>query len=307
MSVARCSAASPAPRACAVSPAVPMRKKPKLQKMKSKMTAAAAIAPSRCAWPSLPMIAASAMPSNGVDKWASVIGNASRTTRAWLTRGGFTTAFALGNTARPPGSESVAHILEPRAAHYITLHTSSSSRKNRSISDVCVVSGHRATHPSTPDLRAKKRQNFDLLTLPSNHSCPGMYFDERTPSFGICIGKLKKTRIVNKDHLAYWTAPLLAAQTAFQPRRIWNGVDVLPRRFSGFAPYMKRTFGWIKSMYPWPGELPDIAEAARQSYREGLWAPRHFRCRLQDIRPSPDHGKSQRSRQRPGTAPRNCG
>src|ERR1700730_6676870 len=114
-SVARCSAASPAPRACAVSPAVPMRKKPKLQKMKSKMTAAAAIAPRRCAWPSLPIIGASAMPSNGVDKWASVIGSASRTTRAWLTRGGFTLVFfGLADTAQPPGSAGVAQIHEPQ-------------------------------------------------------------------------------------------------------------------------------------------------------------------------------------------------
>src|SRR6202011_5825267 len=87
-------------------------KKPKLQKIKSKMTAAAAIAPRRCAWPSLPIIAASAIPSNGVDKWASVIGSGSRTTRAWLTRGGFTTAFALVDTARPPSSAGVAHIHE---------------------------------------------------------------------------------------------------------------------------------------------------------------------------------------------------
>jgi hypothetical protein len=56
------------------------------------------------------MIAASAMPSNGVDKWANVIGSASRTTRAWLTRGGFTMAFALVDTAWPPGSAAVAHI-----------------------------------------------------------------------------------------------------------------------------------------------------------------------------------------------------
>src|ERR1700730_15236444 len=115
MSVARCSAASPAPRACAVSPAVPMRKKPKLQKIKSKMTAAAAIAPRRCAWPSLPIIAASEIPSNGVDKWASVIGSGGRTTRGWLTRGGFTLVFfALVDTARPPGSAGVAHIHEPQ-------------------------------------------------------------------------------------------------------------------------------------------------------------------------------------------------
>src|SRR5580704_3732592 len=114
MSVARCSAASPAPRACAVSPAVPMRKKPKLQKIKSKMTAPAAIAPRRCAWPSLPIIAASAMPSNGVDKWASVIGSASRTTRAWLTLGGFTVMFALPGTAPPPNSAWVAHIHKPQ-------------------------------------------------------------------------------------------------------------------------------------------------------------------------------------------------
>src|SRR5580700_364549 len=114
MSAARCSATSPAPRACAVSPAVPMRKKPKLQKIKSKMTAAAAIAPRRCAWPSLPIIVASAMPSNGVDKWASVIGSASRTTRAWLTRGGFTVMFALPGTAPPPNSAWVAHIHKPQ-------------------------------------------------------------------------------------------------------------------------------------------------------------------------------------------------
>src|SRR5438105_9015747 len=114
MSVARCSVASPAPRACAVSPAVPMRKKPKLQKMKSKIIAQAAIAPNRCAWPSLPITAASATPSKGDVRWASVIGSASRTTRAWLTRGGFTTAFALLGTARPLGSAGVAHIHEPQ-------------------------------------------------------------------------------------------------------------------------------------------------------------------------------------------------
>src|SRR6478736_1747202 len=52
ISTARISWGSPAPSACAVRPAVAMRKKPKPQKMKSNRMAPALMAPRRCACPS---------------------------------------------------------------------------------------------------------------------------------------------------------------------------------------------------------------------------------------------------------------
>src|SRR5262249_48566204 len=112
---ARCSVTSPAPSACATRPAVPMRRKPKLQNKKLKIIAAAAIAARRCACPSLPMIAASATPRSGVDKFASVMGRASRATLAWLTRGGFTMACVSEEVS---GSAAIAHIHEPQHQPY---------------------------------------------------------------------------------------------------------------------------------------------------------------------------------------------
>jgi len=53
--------------------------------------------------------AASATPSKGVDKWASVIGSASLATRAWLTCGGFTAARSSGAPRGDPFSGRCAY------------------------------------------------------------------------------------------------------------------------------------------------------------------------------------------------------
>src|SRR3569623_356213 len=79
-STARCSAASPAPSACAVSATVPMRRKPNSQNMQSKISDAMATPPSTAASPSWPMAAVATMPSSGVVTLATIAGPANAKT-----------------------------------------------------------------------------------------------------------------------------------------------------------------------------------------------------------------------------------
>ncbi len=82
---ARCSTASPAPSACAVSATVPMRKKANSQNRPSNTSADMAMPPSRCASPSRPIAAVPTMPSSGVVRLASIAGPAMAKTRALVT------------------------------------------------------------------------------------------------------------------------------------------------------------------------------------------------------------------------------
>ena len=95
--MARSSATSPAPSACAVSATVPMRRNANSQNRQSNTTDDIATAPSRCASPSRPITAVPTTPSSGVVTLASVIGTAIASTRAWVTMWRGSTAFMRGD------------------------------------------------------------------------------------------------------------------------------------------------------------------------------------------------------------------
>ena len=84
-SVARSSATSPAPSACAVSATVPMRRNANSQNRQSNTTDDIATAPSRCASPSRPITPVATTPSSGVVALDKVIGMAIASTRACVT------------------------------------------------------------------------------------------------------------------------------------------------------------------------------------------------------------------------------
>src|SRR6476646_5207822 len=109
ISTARISWGSPAPSACAVRPAVAMRKKPKPQKMKSNRMAPALMAPRRCACPSRPITAASAKPRSGVVMCASVIGSAMRMTARCETSTRATLSGAFTSCERGSARSAEAH------------------------------------------------------------------------------------------------------------------------------------------------------------------------------------------------------
>src|SRR5262249_23033029 len=74
--------------AWAVSATVPMRRKPKIQKIRSNTSADMATAPMRCASPRRPMTAVPTMPRSGVVRLATIVGAAMANTRVCVTAGG---------------------------------------------------------------------------------------------------------------------------------------------------------------------------------------------------------------------------
>ena len=75
-SSASTSARSPEPLACAVSPVIPMRRKPKAQKISEMIVAPSATPAKATASPVLPITAVSTSPTSGMDAWPSMIGQA---------------------------------------------------------------------------------------------------------------------------------------------------------------------------------------------------------------------------------------
>src|SRR5262249_33301881 len=116
-STARCSAASPAPSAWAVSATVPLRRKPNSPKIQSTTSADMATPPSRCASPSRPITAVETIPSSGVVRLASIAGPAIWKTRAWVMSNGpgeVVSMVAAATTLPPaPGSPPARSVDHP--------------------------------------------------------------------------------------------------------------------------------------------------------------------------------------------------